>query len=343
MSLPEVHLVGSTPAEAFRLAPVALALRAQGRLNPILLAGGPDPAAVTRTFAAFGLVPAVALAASAVQATAVRRYDQLWAVRTPSAALVRGENLAAALAGHWRRIPIMHLDAGLRSGSLGAADSAEANRRLLAQIVTVHMAAGPLAAMNLLDERVVAGDVLLTGGTSVDAARALATLGGTTGPRARRLILVGVDAARDEPVGTAMRQLVQRYPDVDVVAATTLPYPERSRLLAEAYAVLTDDEDLADEALAARAPVLVPGEASGLVEALHAGCAKVVAADAEAIGSELAALLDSQIRRDAMVADGSPYGDGLAAARVAQATAALLGHGQFPEPMPSLPQAGVPR
>src|SRR5262245_51878945 len=108
MSLPEVHLVGGTCAEALRLAPVASAVRAQGRLTPVLLAGGADPAAVARTFAAFGRPADVTLPATEDPADTLRRLDQLWAVRTPAAVLVRGDNLAAALAAYWRRIPVMH-------------------------------------------------------------------------------------------------------------------------------------------------------------------------------------------------------------------------------------------
>ncbi|GIE96659.1 hypothetical protein Ari01nite_41240 [Paractinoplanes rishiriensis] len=340
--MPEVHLVGGTCAEALRLAPVAAAMRAQGRLTPVLLAGGADPAAVARTFAAFGRPADVALPATDSRAAAVRRLDQLWAVRTPSAVLVRGDNLAAGLAAYWRRIPIMHLDAGRRSGSLRSDDRAEADRRLLTQVATVHLAATPQAAMNLLDERVVAGDVLLTGGTAVDATAALAARGTTPVSRTNPLVLVGVGAAADDAVGTAMRRLTAERPEVDVAAAAPLPYPDRTRVLSAAYLVLTDDPDLAEEALAAGTPVLVPGDGGGHAEALHAGGARTVEPVAEAILAAIRSLLESRLRRDVMVTAGSPYGDGLAAGRIAQATAALLGHGQFPEPMPARPLITTP-
>jgi len=131
MSLPEVHLAGGTCAEALRLVPVALAMREQGLVAPILLAGGPEPTAVAKTYIAGGLAADVTLPASADLGVALRRYDQLWAVRTPAAVVVRGDNLGAALAAYWRRVPVMHMDAGRRSGSL-VADDADADRRLLA-------------------------------------------------------------------------------------------------------------------------------------------------------------------------------------------------------------------
>jgi UDP-N-acetylglucosamine 2-epimerase (non-hydrolysing) len=194
--------------------------------------------------------------------------------------------------------------------------------------------------MNLLDERVVAGDVLLTGGTAMDAAAAVAGRV-PAARRARPLIMVGVRAAHDEPVGAAVRRLGADHPELDVAAAAPLPYPERSRLLAGAYLVLTDDVDLAEEALAAGTPVLVPGDGDGHAEALHAGAARLVDPVAEALVGEIAVLLESRLRRDSMATAGSPYGDGLAAVRVAQATAALLGHGQFPEPMPARPLIAI--
>jgi UDP-N-acetylglucosamine 2-epimerase (non-hydrolysing) len=77
-------------------------------------------------------------------------------------------------------------------------------------------------------------------------------------------------------------------------------------------------------------------EVTERVESLDAGCAKLVGADADTIVREASLLLDSRLRRDAMTAGGNPYGDGLAARRAAQATAALLGLAEQPEPMPSL-------
>jgi UDP-N-acetylglucosamine 2-epimerase (non-hydrolysing) len=341
MSLPEVHLAGGTCAEALRLAPVALAMRAQGLVAPVLLAGGPEPTNVARTYISCGLAADITMPASADLTASIRRYDQLWAERTPAAVVVRGDNLGAALAAHWRRVPIMHMDAGRRSGSL-VADDADANRRLLTQVTTVHLAPAPLAAMNLLDERVIAGDVLLTGGTAVEAARLLAErTRQRSRPRANRVVVTGVSAGFEEAVRAAMLVITAHQPDLDVFGGLSMPYPERSRLVNAADVVLTDDVDLAEEALAAGRAVLVPGDGGALTEALHAGGARLVDAEAGEIVAAMTELLESRVRRDSMGMAGTPYGDGHAAARIAQATAALLGKGQFPDPMPARPQAGV--
>jgi UDP-N-acetylglucosamine 2-epimerase (non-hydrolysing) len=339
MTLPEVHLVGGSSAEALRLAPVAIAMREQGTLTPVLVSAGPDPATVDATYAAFGLTPKITLPTGDDPAEALRRLDSFWAGRTPAAVVLR-DFLAAGLAAHWRRIPVMQIDAGRRSSDMTPV-TADADRRLLAQITTLHLAATPLAAMNLLDERVVAGDVLLTGGTATDAARALAGRREEAPVRSRRLVVVGADAA---PVVAALRPLTVRFADLEVLAlGEGLPCALRAALLAEAYVVITAEEDLTEEALAAGAPVFTLGDSGAYAEAVLAGTARVVAPDPASVAVRMAGLLASRVHRDSMVAGGNPYGDGLAACRVAQATAALLGHGQFPDPMPVRPVAGATR
>jgi UDP-N-acetylglucosamine 2-epimerase (non-hydrolysing) len=390
MSLPEVHLVGGSRAEAVRLAPVAVAMREQGRVDPVLVAAGPDPLTFAETLGAFDLAPDLTVVATADDAVTVTRLDRLWSGRTPGAIVVQGDSgaaLPAALAANWRRVPVVHLDAGRRAGYLGSATPDESSRRLLAQLATVHLAAAPLAAMNLFDEKVTGGDVLLTGNTAVDAARmvrhrrqpwsdpALAELrseklrsetsklgGETAGPRSEyttnRLLVVGADhteAISLDLLRSAIWRLVGRYADLDVVmlgaepgglsprvaGAGPLPYADRARLLAEAYLLITDDADLQEEALAFGVPSLIMREMSDRMEPLHAGCARLVGTSPKSIFGEAATLLDSRVRRDAMTAGGNPYGDGLAAGRAAQAAAALLGHGSFPDPMPAPQVAGV--
>jgi UDP-N-acetylglucosamine 2-epimerase (non-hydrolysing) len=212
--------------------------------------------------------------------------------------------------------------------------------------------------------------VLITGNTVVDATLAVAgrklPFENAAVAKARfesrsRLVLVTVhrresSGASLDRILNAVQQIVAKYADLDVILTShpavraqvdaalagvdrvtvtdPLPYPDRSRLLSEAYLVLTDSGGVQEEAPSFGVPALVLREVTEHVESLRAGCAKLVGSDTALIVAEASALLDSRVRRDSRTAGGNPYGDGLAARRTAQATAALLGLAVRPEPMP---------
>ena len=384
MSLPEVHLIGGTRPEAVKLAPVAVAMRAAGLLAPVLVASGQHPTMVSQALTAFDLTADVTLhiergtgSQAELLTELIRQLDALWAERAPAAVIVQGDtttSLAGALAAFWRRIPVVHLEAGLRSGDLDSPFPEEANRRLVAQIAALHLAPTPLAAMNLLDENVAVADVLVTGNTVVDATLAVAgrklpfenpAVAAARAGSTNRLVVVTAHRRESwgEPLDrilAAVRTLVARYEDIDVILPShpnpavraqieaglggvdrvtvtdPLPYPDLARLLSEAYLVLTDSGGIQEEAPSFGVPALVLRDVTERVESLDAGCARLVGSDTDLIVTEAAALLDSRVRRDAMTAGGNPYGDGLAAGRTAQATAALLGLAEAPAPMPAL-------
>jgi UDP-N-acetylglucosamine 2-epimerase (non-hydrolysing) len=242
--IPEVHLVAGTRPEAIKLAPVAAAMRAAGRLRPVLVASGQHPTMVGQALSAFDQTPDVALPVDRVTGAQaelltelVRRLDALFAERKPAAVVVQGDTtttLAGALAAFWRRIPVVHLEAGLRSGDLDSPFPEEANRKLVGQLAALHLAPTALAATNLLDESVPPSQVLITGNTVVDAALDVAARSlPFDDPRVAAVVdaaeagecrLVLVTAHRRESWGepldrvlSAVRRLVAAYPDVRVV------------------------------------------------------------------------------------------------------------------------------
>jgi UDP-N-acetylglucosamine 2-epimerase (non-hydrolysing) len=176
MSIPVVQLIGGTGTEAVKLAPVAVAMRAAGLLMPVLIAAGGQLTTVARALAAFELAPDLALQTEKLT-DLIRRLDGLWAERRPAAVVVQGHSetgLAGALAAAWRRIPVVHLSAGLRSEEFEVPTADEANGRLIAQVAAVHLVPVPIAAMNLIDEGIPARHILITGDTGYDAALAIA-------------------------------------------------------------------------------------------------------------------------------------------------------------------------
>src|SRR3954452_2592610 len=178
--LPEVFLIAGTRPEAIKLAPVAAAMRAAGRLSPVLVASGQHPAMVTQALAAFDVEADVTLPLQRVTGSQpelltemIKQLDALLETRKPAAVIVQGDTtttLAGAMAAFWRRIPVVHLEAGLRSGDLDSPFPEEANRKLVGQLAALHLAPTTLAATNLLNENVNAANVLITGNTVVDAA-----------------------------------------------------------------------------------------------------------------------------------------------------------------------------
>jgi len=336
---------------------------------------------VAQALDAFGLAPDVALPVNRgtgsqpeLLTRMIAQLDAYFGDRPPAAVVVQGDTtttLAGALAAFWRRIPVVHLEAGLRSGDLASPFPEEGNRRLVAQVSALHLAPTSIAATNLLDEGVPAASVLITGNTVVDASLAVAARevpfedGRLTDAVAGDGRLVLVTAHRRESWGepldrilAAVATLVAEYPDVRVVlpshpnpavraqvdaALSTvdrvtvtdpLPYPALARLLSRAYLVLTDSGGIQEEAPSFGVPALVLREVTERVESLHAGCARLVGSDTETILTEARRLLDDHVLRDAMTAAGNPYGDGRAALRTEQAVAALLGLAGQPEPMP---------
>lgn len=381
--IPEVHLVAGTRPEAIKLAPVAAHMRRRGRLRPVFVASGQHPTMVGQALDAFGATPDIALPLTRhtgsqpeLFAALTERLDALLGEHRPAAVVVQGDTtttFAAALAAFWRRVPIVHLEAGLRSGDLAAPFPEEANRRLVAQLADLHLAPTAAAAANLLDEGVPADRVLLCGNTVVDAAlEVLARQRGIPpfadpqlleAVRGGRLVLVTAHrreswgAPLDRVIG-AVRRLLETYPDLRVVlpshpnpavraqvaaglariprAVVTdpLPYEQLVAILSRAYLVLTDSGGIQEEAPTFGVPALVLRDVTERVESLRAGCARLVGTDPALIFKESCRLLNDPAARAAMAATGNPYGDGQAAARTEQAVAALLGLAEPPDPMP---------
>jgi UDP-N-acetylglucosamine 2-epimerase (non-hydrolysing) len=199
--VPTVHLVVGTRPEAIKLAPLALALRRAGLVEPVLVATGQHPTMVAQALAAFGLVPDVICQLHRTTGEQVELVAELApaldAVVAPSSAVVVQGDTTSALVGGlvamWRRIPVVHLEAGLRSGDLAAPYPEEANRRLIGVFADLHLAPTTRAAAALRAEAAaVAADasavataernVLMVGNTVVDAVLAVAA--GVTDPAA---------------------------------------------------------------------------------------------------------------------------------------------------------------
>lgn len=293
---------------------------------------------------------------------------------SPDVVLVHGDtttSTAAALAAFYQQIPVGHVEAGLRTHNIYSPWPEEMNRQITGRIATYNFAPTPLSKANLLREAIAEESITVTGNTVIDALYwvvnkikedktlndELKNLLSQTGYDVTRLDkgkkLVLITGHRRENFGdgfinmcTAIRDLTQKYPDVDFVYPMhlnpnvrkpihevfgenlnnlgnmffiePLEYLSFVYLMEKSNIVLTDSGGIQEEAPGLGKPVLVMRDTTERPEALEAGTVKLVGTDYNKIVSEVSALLDDQAHYDTMSKAVNPYGDGLACGRIAE-------------------------
>jgi UDP-N-acetylglucosamine 2-epimerase (non-hydrolysing) len=369
-----ICLVGGTRPEALKLGPVATAMNELGRLRPFVVASGQHPTVFDEALSVFGLRPDAAIdlpreggGQAELVGHLLSELDELFARLNPPAVVVQGDTataLGGALAAFWRGIPVVHLEAGLRSGDLTAPFPEESNRRLVAQIAALHLAPTALAEQNLAVEGIGGGRVLTVGNTIVDAAVAVAAcralfvdervagaVDRATHGRSR-LLLATVHRRESwgEPmrrVLTAIAELVKAVPDIEVVLPAH-PNPvlreEVQRVLGGVDRVLvTDPLRYVDLLRLLKCATLVLSDSGGIQEEVASFGAPIlvlreVTERMEAVTSGIATLvgtdLDAILESAITLLDGhpartppeaNPFGDGRARYRVEHAIAWQLG------------------
>jgi len=263
---------------------------------------------------------------------------------------------AAALAAFYLKIPVAHIEAGLRSHDTKNPFPEEVNRRLASVVARIHLAPTRLARENLLDERVPSGDIAITGNTVVDSLRFLLdapfSFEGTPVAalplKGQRIVLVTSHRreswGRDlESICLALKDVVEAFPDVSVVypvhlnpnvgatvnrilagaerihLTTPLDYLTFVNLLKRSHLILTDSGGVQEEAPTLRKPLLLLRQVTERPEAFELGLARVVGTSREAIFRETRRLLTDSAAYDAMTKGENPYGDGRAGERIAEA------------------------
>ncbi|NJC34806.1 UDP-N-acetylglucosamine 2-epimerase (non-hydrolysing) [Sphingomonas jejuensis] len=274
--------------------------------------------------------------------------------------IVQGDTataMAGALAAYYRKIPVAHVEAGLRSGNILHPWPEEVNRRMIAPIADLHFAPTEIAAAALRREAITSG-IHVTGNSVIDALHqtlaavearpALAAGWQDVAPAidGRRLILVtthrrenfggGLEAIADAllriaadpavvllfPVhpNPAVGAVMERMlaSQANILRVPPFDYPSFVAALAAASLVLTDSGGVQEEAPALGKPVLVMRETTERPEGVAAGTARLVGTDADRIVAEVRRLLDDQTAYAAMAQAHNPFGDGQAAARIAR-------------------------
>ena len=290
----------------------------------------------------------------------------------PDVVLVHGDtttSTAAALAAFYQQIPVAHIEAGLRTHNIYSPWPEEMNRQITGRIATYNFAPTALSRENLLHEGVDEKKITVTGNTVIDALywvvnriktdevldAELTQVLDKSGYDVCRLVdgkkLVLITGHRRENFGdgfihmcTAIRDLSQKYPEVDFVYPMhlnpnvrkpihevfgedltnlgnmffiePLEYLSFVFLMEKANIVLTDSGGIQEEAPGLGKPVLVMRDTTERPEALSAGTVKLVGTDYDKIVNEVSTLLEDEVAYNKMSKAVNPYGDGLACGRI---------------------------
>jgi len=366
----KVLFIFGTRPEAIKLCPVLLHMRARpSDFSVRVCVTAQHRGMLDQVLNVFGVAPdhdldvmqhAQTLSQSTSRMLAL--LEPVLAAERPDIMLVQGDTtttLCGALAAFYHRIPVGHVEAGLRTGDLTQPFPEEMNRVVTARLATLHFAPTRLAHDRLTAEGIAAKQIFLTGNSGIDAVLYVCDAlesGALTAPAwpwldpSKKLIVV--TAHRRESFGAGFERIcaalaclsertdvqivypVHRNPNVldpvqrllavkpNIVLLEPLDYVPFIDLMRRATLLLTDSGGIQEEGPSLGKPVLVMREKTERPEAVEAGTVRLVGTDVETILCEAGRLLDDEQERARMSRVHNPYGDGHASERIADAIVA---------------------
>jgi UDP-N-acetylglucosamine 2-epimerase (non-hydrolysing) len=371
----KILIVFGTRPEAIKMAPVVRTLRNHQLFDTKVCVTAQHRAMLDQVLSLFEIVPDFDLnlmsTSQTLEGISARILESLSKVLdewTPDLVLVHGDTTTtsmASLACFYKRIPVGHVEAGLRTGNLWSPWPEELNRRITGLVAHLHFAPTQASAQNLLAEKVQADAVEVTGNTVIDSllqvSERLLHDESLRAPLRERFSflrddrkLVLVTGHRRENFGGGMQEIcdalltLSRRDDVQIVYAVHLnpnvkgpvesalgdkanihlippqDYLAFVFLMMHSHIILTDSGGIQEEAPSLGKPVLVMRDTTERPEAVDAGTARLVGANAVNIVDGICQLLDEPESYEAMANRSNPYGDGRAAERIAGRIEAFL-------------------
>ncbi len=290
-------------------------------------------------------------------ARCITGIDEIIQKYQPHCVVAQGDTttvMAASLVSFYRQIPLVHVEAGLRTGNLLAPWPEELNRRITSLVTTLHCAPTARAAQNLRDEKVNPASVHITGNTVIDALLwAVDRERANDGQWREKYAMLGdhrmvlITGHRRENFGQGFRniceaivQLADQFPHVEFVYPVHLnpnvqrpvfeilgqrsnihlvepaPYPEFVWLMDRSSILLTDSGGVQEEAPSLKKPILVMRETTERPEAMDAGAVELVGTSKQRIVERISTMLEDPVEYARHQIDENPYGDGMAAERI---------------------------
>ncbi len=369
---PRIVVTFGTRPEAIKMFPVVFALRETGLFDVKVVVTAQHRELLDSVMALAGLRPDLDLdlmlpdqSLDGLACRILTRFGAALDSLRPDRVLVHGDTLTtmmASLACYFRRIPVGHVEAGLRSGDIYSPWPEEVNRKVTGVIGDLHFAPTDTAAAALRAENVAENSIHVTGNTVIDAllfARgkiaADPSLAPAIAPLRERFAdkrIIAVTAHRRENFGAGMAQIAQGlqrlaargdvaiiyplHPNPNVAGVmrpalaghdnialiNPLDYLDFVAMMEACEVVLTDSGGIQEEAPSIGKPVLVMRDTTERPEGVAAGTARLVGADADEIVRQTCRLLDNPDAYRQMALAHNPYGDGTASRRIADVLAA---------------------
>jgi UDP-N-acetylglucosamine 2-epimerase (non-hydrolysing) len=362
-----IVIFGTRP-EAIKLFPVINALKMQNKISCEVLVSAQHREMLDQVISISGILPDYDLnimqPGQSLDALTARLLESIGAVldqAKPDRVVVQGDTATAmtgALAAYYRKIPVSHVEAGLRSYNIYQPWPEEVNRKIIGTIADQHFAPTEVSAAALKAEAIPDDRVFVTGNTVIDALHwvtdrishrpELAAGLSNLEARFKGKKIIGVTTHRRENFGDGMENIaaaikaiaarddvacifpVHMNPNVravmdnalgdlpNVAMIEPLDYPHFARLLSISHIMLTDSGGVQEEAPALGKPVLVMRDTTERPEGVMAGTAKLIGTDKNRIISEIFTLLDDDAAYSAMARAHNPFGDGKASQRIAE-------------------------
>lgn len=352
-------VVGTRP-EAIKMVPVILTLQKTSWAQVRVLATAQHRQMLDQVLAFFDITPDIDLnimrpnqALTTLTARLLLELDDVLRAEQPDVVLVQGDTttvMTVALACFYHRIPIGHVEAGLRTGDIQNPFPEEANRVIAGRLARWHFAPTETSRQNLLGEGLPEDQVHVTGNTVIDALLMTAARELDVGVElddSKRLVLVTSHRRENfgEPfrsICRGLRTLAERNPDIEILypvhpnpnvhdvahemlgsvsnirLCSPLDYAPFIAALKRAYLVISDSGGVQEEAPALGKPVLVLRDETERPEAVEMGVVRLVGPHEERIVTEAQRLLDDPAAYRSMARGVSPYGDGKAAGRIVE-------------------------
>lgn len=357
----KVMLVFGTRPEAIKMCPLILELQKHQQIKCIIVLTGQHREMLDQVMDIFGIEEDFNLhimkerqTLTSITTSVLEGLENIIREERPEIVLVHGDtttSMAAALAAFYQKVPVGHVEAGLRTENIYSPFPEEMNRRIISQLSTYFFSPTDGNAKNLKKEN-ISENVYVTGNTVIDSFQYTVREDYSFHEKSlqnidfsRKIILM--TAHRRENLGRALnniceavREIAEIYRDVQVIYAVhpnpvvhdtaysilngidnvlltpPLDVLDMHNLIARSYFVLTDSGGLQEEAPALGKPVLVVRTETERPEAIDAGTAKLIGIDKKNIIADVRNLLDDSDAYLKMAKAVNPYGDGHASERI---------------------------